>query len=142
MRHHVSVHASHREQEWESPSASLIEQDPEVIPDVDIAAQVGKDFFLGEKIPRHELGQGYVRVIEHSIMWRETETAKVFTYQGLTTCTELDKSWTVMSSIYNHLRQAMCAVVVSKTSCNDRNHRILRGVIAPHQDFFFFLQKS
>ena len=33
---------------------------------------------------------------------------------------------------------AMCAVVVSKTSCNDRNHPILRGVIAPHQDFFFF----
>jgi hypothetical protein len=105
MRHHVRVHASHREQEWESPSASLIEQDPEVIPDVDIAAQVGKDFFLDEKIPRHESGQGYVRVVEQSIMWRETETAKVFTYQGLTTCAELDKSWTVMSSIYNHLRQ-------------------------------------
>jgi hypothetical protein len=32
---------------------------------------------------------------------------------------------------------AMCAVVVSKTSCKDRNHRILRGVIAPHQVFFF-----
>ena len=28
-RHHVKVHASHREQEWESPSASLIEQDPD-----------------------------------------------------------------------------------------------------------------
>jgi hypothetical protein len=37
--------------------------------------------------------------------------------------------------------EAMCAVVVSQTSCNDRNHPILRGVIAPHQDFFF-LQKS
>jgi len=44
MRHHVEVHASHREQEWESPSASLIEQDPEVVPDVDIATQVGKRF--------------------------------------------------------------------------------------------------
>jgi hypothetical protein len=76
---------------WESPSASLIEQDPEVIPDVDIAAQVGKDLFLDEKIPRHESGQGYVRVVEKSIMWRETETAKVFTYQGLTTCTELER---------------------------------------------------
>ena len=105
MRHHIEVHASHREQVWESPSASLIEQDPEVIPDVDIAAQVGKDLFLDEKIPRHESGQGYVRVLEKSIMWRETETAKVFTYQGLTTCTELDKSWTIMSSTYNHLRQ-------------------------------------
>ena len=45
-------------------SASLIEQDPEAVPDVDIAAQVGKDFFLDEKIPRHELGKGYVMVGE------------------------------------------------------------------------------
>jgi hypothetical protein len=29
MRHYVEAHASHREKEWESPSASLIEQDPE-----------------------------------------------------------------------------------------------------------------
>ena len=52
MRHYVEAHASHREKEWESPSASLIEKDP-VVPDVDIAAQVGRDFFLDEKIPRH-----------------------------------------------------------------------------------------
>jgi hypothetical protein len=30
--------------------------DPEVIPDVDIAAKVRKDLFLNEKIPRHESG--------------------------------------------------------------------------------------
>ncbi len=36
------------------------------------------------------------------------------------------------------VNQAMCAVVVSQTSCNDRNHPILRGVIATYQDFFFF----
>ena len=64
IRHHVEVHASHREKEWESPSASLIEQDP-VVPDVDIEVQVGRDLFLDEKIPRHESGQGYVRVVEH-----------------------------------------------------------------------------
>jgi hypothetical protein len=53
-----------------------------VIPDVDIAAKVGKDLFLDEKIP----------------------ASKVFTYQGLTTCTEVDRSWTIMSSAYNHVR--------------------------------------
>jgi hypothetical protein len=59
MRHHVEVHASsaHREQEWDSSSASLIEQDPEVVPEVDIATQVGKDFF-DEKIPRNESAKG------------------------------------------------------------------------------------
>jgi hypothetical protein len=99
------VHASHREQRWEPPSASLIEREPEVIPDVDIAAKVGKDLFLDEKIPRHESGQGYVRVVEHSVLWKEKEASKTFTYQGLTTCTQLDRSWTIMSSTYNYLRK-------------------------------------
>ena len=102
MRHHVEVHASHREKDLKSPSASLIEKDPEVIPDVDIAAQVGRDLFLDEKIPRHESGQGYVRVVEHSIMWKEKTVSKIFTYQGLMACTEVDKSWTIMNSTYNH----------------------------------------
>ena len=66
---------------------------------------MGRDFFLDEKIPRHESGQGYVRVVEHSVMWKETAASKIFTYQGSTTCTEVDKSWTIMSSVYNHLRQ-------------------------------------
>ena len=50
-------------------------------------------------------GKGYVRVVEHSVMWKETAASKIFFYQGLTTCTEVDKSWTIMSSTYNHLRQ-------------------------------------
>ena len=83
----------------------MIEKDPEVVPDVDIAAQVSRDFFLDEKIPRHEYGQGYVRVVQHSVRWKETAASKIFTYQGSTTCTEVDQSWTIMSSAYSHLRQ-------------------------------------
>jgi hypothetical protein len=41
VRYHVEMHAPHREQRWEPPSASLIERDPGVIPDVDIATKVG-----------------------------------------------------------------------------------------------------
>jgi hypothetical protein len=99
------VQASHWEKEWESPSASLIEKEPEVIPDVDIAAQMGRDLCLDEKLPRHASGQGYVRVVEHSIVWKERTAPKIFTYQGLTTCTDVDKSWTIMGSTYNHLRK-------------------------------------
>ena len=79
MRHHVEAYASHREKEWESPSASLIDQDLEVIPDVDIAVNVGRDFFLDEKIPRHKSGKGYVRVVEHSVMWKETAASNTKT---------------------------------------------------------------
>ena len=53
MRHHVEARVSHREQR-ESPSASQIERDPEVIPDVDIAARMGRDLLLDETLPRHE----------------------------------------------------------------------------------------
>ena len=53
-----------------------------MVPDVDITAQVGRDFFLDEKIQRHESGQGYVKVVEHSVMWKETAACKIFTYQG------------------------------------------------------------
>ena len=63
------------------------------------------DLLLDEKIPRHESGQGYVKVLEHSVMWKETAASKIFTYQGLTTRTEVENGWTVMSSVYNHLRQ-------------------------------------
>ena len=45
IRHHVEVHASHREREWESPSASLIEKDPEVIPDVWILQRTWAEIF-------------------------------------------------------------------------------------------------
>jgi hypothetical protein len=67
LRYHVKVLSSHREQRWGPLSVPLIECDPEVIPDVDIAARVGKDLFLDEKIPRHGSGQGYVRFVEHSV---------------------------------------------------------------------------
>jgi hypothetical protein len=43
-------------------------------------------------------------IVEHSVLWKEKEASKVFTYQGLTTCTEVDRSWTIMSSPYNHVQ--------------------------------------
>ena len=81
-----------------------MDRDPEVIPDVDIAARVGRDLFLDEKLPKHASGQGYVRVVKQSVRWNEMEASKVFTYQGLTTCTDVDTSWTMTSSAYNHVR--------------------------------------
>jgi hypothetical protein len=58
----------------------------------------------------------------------------------LAACDQYTDMQTSFHNIEDQRPQAMCAVVVSKTFCKDRNHRILRGVIAPHQDFFF-LQK-
>ena len=63
----------------------MIERDPEVISsDVDIAARVGQELFLDEKIRRHQSSRRYVRIVEHTVL-KEKEASKVFTYQGLTT---------------------------------------------------------
>ena len=32
-----------------------------------------------------------LRFVQHSVMWKEMAASKIFTYQGLTTCTEVDK---------------------------------------------------
>jgi hypothetical protein len=109
-----------------------------VVPDVDIATQVGRDFFLDEKIPRHESGQGYVKVLEHSVMWKETAASKIFTYQGLTTCTEVENGWTVMSSVYNHLRQGKerstseLSVLIRKEGEQQERLEVRSGISIPH----------
>jgi hypothetical protein len=40
----------------------------------------------------------------NTTLWKEKEASKVFTYQGVTTCAEVDRSWKIMSSTYNHVR--------------------------------------
>jgi hypothetical protein len=47
----------------------VIERDPEVISsDVDIAARVGQELFLDEKIRRHQSSRRYVRIVEHTVL--------------------------------------------------------------------------
>jgi hypothetical protein len=70
------VLASHWEQRWEPPSASLIAKNLEVISDVHIAAKVRKDLFLDEKIPRNESDQKYVRVVDTRYCGRKRKPPK------------------------------------------------------------------
>jgi hypothetical protein len=70
-----------------------------------------------------------VLVVEHSVMWTEMAASKIFTYQGLTTCTEVDivdKSWMIMSSVYNHLRQG-------RETSNSRLGTLIRAEVE-HQE--------
>ena len=70
---------------------------------------IGGDFFLDEKIPRNAKGQGYVAVTDTSLLWKESTTADVFTYQGLTSCMEPDQTWTIMGSMWHtHTRVCVC----------------------------------
>ena len=90
---------------WEPPFRSQLADDPQVLPDAGLKTQVGRDLFLNEKLPRGVGGQGYVAVTETSIVWKESRSADLFTYQGLTSCMEPGEMWTVAGSIWHHLSQ-------------------------------------
>lgn len=104
-KQHAMATITQRRREWESPSYSLVRQDPHLLPDSGLSPRVGRDFFLDEKIPRDVNGKGYVGVTETSVLWKESETAKLFTYQGLTSCMEPDQTWTIMGSMWHLLRK-------------------------------------
>ena len=87
IRRQVKAVIDQHHREWEPPSHPLVQSDPQLLPDGGLTPQIGGDFFLDETIPRNAKGQGYV-------VWKESTTADVFTYQGLTSCMEPDQTWT------------------------------------------------
>ena len=49
-------------------------------------------------------GQGYLRVTTKSLWWQHAQFPKVWTAEGLSTCSENGYQWTVNSTTWNHLR--------------------------------------
>ena len=84
IRNQITASIIRHQRCWEPPFRSQLADDPQVLPDAGLKAQVGRDLFLDEKLPRGAGGQGYVAVTETSIVWKESRAAEVFTYQGLT----------------------------------------------------------
>ena len=72
-----------------------------------------------------------LRFVQHSVMWKEMAASKIFTYQGLTTCTEVDQSWMIMSSVYSHLRQG-------RETSNSGLGTLIRAEVVISRAFFFF----
>ena len=103
IRRQVKAAIDQHHREWEPPSHPLVQNDPQLLPDGGLTPQIGGDFFLDEKIPRNAKEQGYVAVTNTSLLWKESTTADVFTYQGLTSCMEPDQTWTIMGSMWHLL---------------------------------------
>jgi hypothetical protein len=89
--------------------------------------QEGKMFILLEFKRTSDQRESYFQD-----MWKVTENQHTPILTGLRTLT-VDREWEVVVVP----RIVGLSVVVIQTSCKDRNHPILREVIAPHQDFFF-----
>ena len=89
---------------WERDSIARAAHDPEHIPDCNVKATVGQHFLFHEPIPQAINGQGYLRVTTKSLWWQHEQFPKVWTAEGLSTCSENGYQWTIHSTMWNHLR--------------------------------------
>jgi len=59
-----------RRMQWEAPSKLLAVDDPQLLPEREVHAEIGINWFLDQGIPSHPAG-GYVRILAESLLWEE-----------------------------------------------------------------------
>jgi len=90
-----------RRMQWEAPSKPLAVDDPLLLPEREVHAEISIDWFLDQDIPSHPKG-GYVRTLAELLLWEERlGKARIRSTDGLTTCMEPHKGWTIASSSWN-----------------------------------------
>ena len=85
-----------RRMQWEAPSKLLAVDDPLLLPEREVHAEIGINWFLDREMPKG----GYVRILAESLLWEEERLGKtsIRTIEGLTTCMKLHRAWTFASS--------------------------------------------
>jgi len=53
--------------QWEAPSKPLAVDDPLLLPEREVHAEIGTNWFLDQEIPKG----GYVRILAESLLWEE-----------------------------------------------------------------------
>jgi len=87
-----------RRMQWEAPSKPLAVDDPLLLPEREVHAEIAINWFLDQDIPKG----GYVRILAESLLWEERlGKTRIRTTQGLTTCMEPHRGWTIASSCWN-----------------------------------------
>ena len=81
--------------QWEAPSEPLAVDDPLLLPEQEVRAEIGINWFLDKEIPKG----GYVRILAESLLWEERlGKTRIQTTEDLTTCMEPHRGWTIASS--------------------------------------------
>ena len=71
--------------QWEAPSKPLAVDDPLLLPQREVHAEIGINWVLDQEIPKG----GYVRILAESLPWEERlDKTRIRTTQGLTTYME------------------------------------------------------
>ena len=88
--------------QWEAPSKPLAVDVPLLLLEREVHAEIGINWFLDQEIPKG----GYVRILAESLLWEERlGKTRIRTTEGLTTCMEPHRGWTIASSSWNFLRK-------------------------------------
>jgi len=91
-----------RRMQWEAPSKPLAVDDPLLLPEREVHAEIGIHWFLDQEIPKG----GYVRILAESLLWEERlGKTRIRPTEGLTTRMEPHRGWTIASSSWNFLRK-------------------------------------
>ena len=71
--------------QWEAPSKLLAVDDPLLLPEREVHAEIGINWFLDQGIPKG----GYVRILSESLIWEDRlGNTRIRTTEGLTTFME------------------------------------------------------
>ena len=91
--------------QWEAPSKPLAVDDPLLLPEREVHAEISIDWFLDQDIPSHPK-EGYVRILAELLLWEDClGKTRIRTTEGLTTCMEPHREWTITSSSWIFLRK-------------------------------------
>ena len=94
-----------RSMRWEAPSMPTAAYDPGLLCEQETPLEIGKDWFLDHKIP----AGGFVRILDSSQVWEErVDETRIITTEGLTTCLDPGRGWTITSGEWNFLEKQEC----------------------------------
>jgi len=78
--------------QWEAPSKPLAVDDPLLLPEREVHAEIGINWFLDREIPKG----GHVRTLAESLLLEERlGKTRIRTTESLTTCMKPHRGWTI-----------------------------------------------
>jgi len=81
--------------QWGAPSKQLAVDDPLLLPEREVHAEISINWFLDRETPKG----GYFLILVESLLWEERlGKTRIRTTEGLTTCMEPHTGWTIASS--------------------------------------------
>jgi len=83
-----------RSMRWEVPSMPTAAYDPRLLREQETPLVIGKNWFLDQETP----AGSFVRIQDSSQVWEErVEETRIITTEGLTTCLDPGRGWTITS---------------------------------------------